>query len=89
MEPSNFAFRFGFVHGRGHEQQDRARLAELNKPLPPNMNPPHLTKPTRLKLLKRYAVGGGKVGEPGEVVTLPGHDARDALARGHAVLVED
>jgi hypothetical protein len=74
-------FRIGHFHGRGYEQIERQRLADLQRPFPGN--PPELLAPTRCRVLKRFGIGGGRVGEPGQEITLARHDAEsmEALKR--------
>jgi hypothetical protein len=78
-------FRQGFVHGRGHEQLERERIAELHKPFPGN--PPELLKPTRCKVLRPFSVAGRRV-EPDQVLELPRFDAESMRALGRVQIIE-
>jgi len=42
-------------------EEERQRIAFLNKPLPAALNPPELIAPTRVRCLKPFCVGGKPV----------------------------
>jgi hypothetical protein len=76
----NDSFRMGFLQGRAHDDQERERMAILNKlPAP---NPPELLVPTRCKVLRAFYLAGGKPAAIGDVVTLQKHDAESLAAIG-------
>ncbi len=64
---------------------ERERLRELNQPF---RNPEHLTKPTRIRIIKAFMIGRSRA-EPGEIHTIPFADARDAVALKRAEYVHD
>ena len=84
MSTFDTGFRFGFLHGVGHEQVDRERLAFLNRP--PAPNPPALVAPTRCRVLVAFCVAGERI-EPGEIVTLQKHDADSMRALGRVEIL--
>ena len=67
------------------EEQERSRLAELNRP--PAANPPELLKPTRCRVLKPFFVGGKSVA-PGTLVELQRHDAVSLAAIGKVEILK-
>lgn len=78
-------FRIGFQHGRGHEQLERERNAQLMnyRPAP---TPPELIAPTKCKVLRPFFIGG-KRAEVGETVTLPASDATSLSAIGRCAIL--
>ena len=61
------------------------RLAILNGPLP--KNDPQLFTPTRVKVLRSFCIAG-KPTQPGDVISLPWHAARDMKMIGKIEFVE-
>jgi hypothetical protein len=57
------------------EARERERLhqAYLRGPMP--RNPPELMAPVKVRVLKAFGIGGGKVAEPGTEIELPKFDA--------------
>lgn len=78
MNAVGAGFQVGFLHGRGAEQIDRERLADLQKPFPGNA--PELLKPKRCRVLKPFGLGAGTVAVVGEEVELPRHLAESMAA---------
>ena len=78
-------FRIGFQHGRGHEQLERERNAQLMnyRPAP---TPPELIAPTKCKVLRAFCIGG-KRADLGETVTLPASDADSLAAIGKVAIL--
>ncbi len=65
---------------------ERERRAFLNQPLPPT--PPHLLKPTKVRIIKAFMVGR-RAAQPGELVTLDWATARDMIALHKAELITE
>jgi hypothetical protein len=78
---SDFRFTEGWQHGRGHELLESERIAELNRPVPHNLNAPELFKATKVRVLKPFCVGGESL-EIGATVELQAHDAHSLAAIG-------
>lgn len=79
-------FRYGYLHGRGAEQnaeQDRLFLLQA-KPAP---NPPELLAPTSCRVLRAFSVRGARV-EIGEIVTLTRFDAESLKAIGKVEIIK-
>lgn len=51
-------------------------------------NPPELFRPTKVRVLNAFHVGGGKVAEVGSVVSIPAHLARELAAIGKAEILQ-
>ena len=79
-------FRYGYLHGRGHEQLESERIAALmnHRPAP---NPPELIAPTKCKVLRPFFVGG-KQTEIDAEITLQRFDAISLAALGKVELVK-
>jgi hypothetical protein len=81
MSSFNNGFGIGFLHGRAHEQIERERVAELQRPIPKNINPPELLAPTKVRVLRPFYVAG-KVAGVGSVVCIDSFTARSLAAIG-------
>jgi hypothetical protein len=79
-------FRYGFLHGRGHEQGEQERISRLLSYRPPP-DPPELIKPTRCRVLRGFFVAGELV-EPGMTTTLPWYDANSLAALGKVEIIK-
>lgn len=66
---------------RAADEAERARIAELNGPIP--KNDAALLAPVRVKVLRSFRVNG-EPQEVGAVVTLARHDADSLVALGRA-----
>jgi hypothetical protein len=73
MSAFSRGFRVGHLQGQGYAELERQHLADLSRPFAGN--PPELMQPVRCRVLKRFGIGGGEVGEVGEEITLARHDA--------------
>ena len=67
---------------------ERERLRQAYERGPALRNDPRLLERVRCRVLKRFGIGGGEVGEPGEIITLARHDALSMAALGRVVPVE-
>jgi len=81
MSGYSFGFQRGFQQGCAHEQIERERIAELNRPAPHNLNAPKLFSATKVRVLKPFCVGGESL-EIGATVELHAHDAHSLAAIG-------
>jgi hypothetical protein len=72
----------GFQLGRAHERLERERVAELQRPIPRDINPPELLAKVKVRVLKPFGLGGGKVAEVGAVVSIDAFTARSLAAIG-------
>jgi hypothetical protein len=71
------------------EQEKRDRIAFLLRPVVHGeLNPPHLTRPVKLRVTKAFMAHGRRQ-EVGTIVTLPASDAHDAVALHRAEWVEE
>lgn len=80
LEQYGMGFRYGYLHGRGHEQNEAERNAVLDnyRPAP---NPRELLELVSVRVLRPFCVAGKRV-DVGASVELPRHDAISLQALG-------
>lgn len=83
----DFRFTEGWLHGRGHEQLEHERIAELSRPLPHSLNAPELLRATKVRVLRPFCVAGKSL-DIGTTVELQAHDARSLAAIGKCKILK-
>jgi hypothetical protein len=83
--PFSNGFSYGWRLGAAHSTLEAERRAILAQPLPPN--PKELFTPTKVRVIKAFGIGGGRVAVPGTVIDLPRHDALSMCALRRVVIV--
>jgi hypothetical protein len=83
MSSFSNGFTYGFRQGRAHEQLEREHVAEVNRPIPRDINPPEQTKKVQVRVLRAFYVAA-RPRLPGELVEVEAYMARGLVAMGKA-----
>jgi hypothetical protein len=85
MSSFNDGFSCGWRQGHAYSALEAEHRAILHQP--PAKNPPELLAPVRVRVLKPFGIGAGRVAEPGTMIDLPRHDAESMAALRRVELV--